>query len=59
MILLKLKEQNKETRLTFERFVLFESHLTIKERLWNRGKDYGVVYLGFKFKVITQHFLVC
>ena len=57
MTLLTLKEPKQITRLQFEGCVIFHHHLTFKERFWNRNKDYGVVYFGLKFKVITQYFL--
>jgi len=56
MTILSLKSANKIERLTFVRFTLFESHLTIKERFFDRNKNYTTI-IGFRFKVITQYFL--
>lgn len=56
MLLIKVNQGNKIERLHLVRFTLFESHLTIKERLFSRTKEYTCI-LGFRFKTTTQYFL--
>jgi hypothetical protein len=54
--LLTVNFGDKIERLHFCRFTLFESHLTFKERLFSRTKEYTCI-LGFRFKTTIQYIL--
>jgi hypothetical protein len=55
MQLIKL-QQEKHTDYLKCQFTGFWSHLTIKERLYSKTKEYTTI-LGVRFSVTTQYFL--